>query len=142
MVEHNGKPKIKVSNNPKKTTNPGAKKVMRFYSEEGLMEADAIGTVSEDLRNGEVEIIDPTNPLRRKRLREASRVELFHDIVVDGQLVYSFPSMEEIRSRRTDQLNHLDDSYKRLHNPHEYKVGLTFSLWQLKEHMLTQRAFE
>jgi nicotinate phosphoribosyltransferase len=139
MVEHNGKPKIKVSNNPTKTTNPGAKKVVRFYSEEGLMEADALAAVAEDLRNGEVEIIDPINPLRRKRLRETSRVELLRDIVIDGQLVYDFPSMEGIRTRRVDQLNHLHDSYKRLHNPHEYKVGLTFSLWQQKEGMLTQR---
>jgi nicotinate phosphoribosyltransferase len=66
-------------------------------------------------------------------------VELLRDIVVGGQLVYDFPSMEEIRTRRIDQLDHLHDSYKRLHNPHEYKVGLTFSLWQQKEQMLTQR---
>ncbi len=138
MVEHNGQPKIKLSANPEKMTNPGFKKIVRFYDREGLMDADALADNSEDLSTCGVLIIDPNNPLRRKKLNSGQRVELLRQIVKAGQLVYEFPSLEQIRLHRKDQLVHLHESHKRLHNPHEYKVGLTHTLWQQKEHMLNQ----
>jgi nicotinate phosphoribosyltransferase len=138
MVEHNGKPKIKLSANPEKMTNPGVKKVVRFYSEDGLMEADALADNSEDLSSSGVLIVDPNNPLRRKKISAGQRVELLDPIVSSGQIVYEFPSLDQVRNRRKEQLSHLHESHKRLHNPHEYKVGLTHMLWQQKEHMLTQ----
>lgn len=140
MVEHNGRPKIKLSNNPAKTTNPGSKKIVRFYSEDGMMAADAVGASYENMAAGEVLIVDPANPLRRKTLTETARVELLRDIVVDGRLVCDFPSLEEIRERRVAELDRLDPSYKRLLNPHEYKVGLTWTLWRLKEELLERKA--
>jgi nicotinate phosphoribosyltransferase len=138
MVEHNGKPKIKLSANPEKMTNPGVKKVVRFYDEDGLMEADALADNSEDLSSSGVLIVDPNNPLRRKKISAGQRVELLDPIVSSGQIVYEFPSLDQVRNRRKEQLSHLHESHKRLHNPHEYKVGLTHMLWQQKEHMLTQ----
>ncbi len=138
MVEHNGRPKIKLSSNPEKMTDPGVKKVMRFYNENGLMEADAVGREDEDLDSGPVLIIDPINPLRRKRLNGGKRLDLLRDIVRQGEIVYDFPSLDEIRDRRKEELTRLHESHRRLHNPHEYKVGLTFGLWQLKEQMLNQ----
>jgi nicotinate phosphoribosyltransferase len=138
MVEHNRIPKIKLSSNPEKMTNPGVKKVMRFYGEDGLFEADAVGRSEEDMQSKPVLIIDPVNPLRRKKLNSGRRVELLREIVRDGELVYEFPSLEEIRRNRKDQLAHFHESHRRLHNPHEYKVGLTLELWQLKEQMLNQ----
>lgn len=138
MVEHNGQPKIKLSANPEKMTNPGIKKIVRFFDEEGLMDADALADSSEDLSVREVLIVDPINPLRRKKLNSGQRVELLEQIVKAGEVVYKFPSLEQIRIRRADQLAHLHESHRRLHNPHEYKVGLTHTLWQQKEHMLNQ----
>jgi nicotinate phosphoribosyltransferase len=138
MVEHNGEPKIKLSGNPEKITNPGIKKVVRFFDAAGLMQADAIAHVSERMEAGPVVIVDPNNPLRRKRLTDSSRVALLRDIVRDGQVVYDFPPMEKLRQRRSDQLSLLHESHRRLHNPHEYKVGLTQALWRQKEQMLNQ----
>jgi nicotinate phosphoribosyltransferase len=138
MVELNGKPKIKLSGNVEKITSPGIKKIVRFYGDDGLMEADALAHISEDLRNHEIVIVDPNNPLRRKRINAQKRMELLEDIIVDGNLVYDFPSLEAIRRRRVEQLSTLHESYKRLHNAHEYKVGLTQVLWQEKEQMLNQ----
>jgi len=69
MVEHNGRPKIKLSHNPEKTTNPGLKKIIRCYDSQGLMDADVLAHVSEPIGRSEVLIVDPTNPLRRKNLR-------------------------------------------------------------------------
>ncbi len=138
MVEHNARPKIKLSSNPEKMTDPGVKRVMRFYSDDGLMEADAVGREDENLDNGPVLIIDPINPLRRKKLNGGKRLYLLRDIVRQGEIVYDFPSLEEIRTRRKEELARLHESHLRLHNPHEYKVGLTLALWQLKEQMLNQ----
>ena len=138
MVEHNGWPKIKLSSNPEKMTNPGLKKVVRFYDAQGLMEADALAQAAEDMDHGEILIVDPNNPLRRKKLNSGHRAELLQDIVKDGRVVYEFPSLELIRRRRSEQLAHLHESHRRLRNAHEYKVGLTHTLWRQKEHMLNQ----
>jgi nicotinate phosphoribosyltransferase len=138
MVEHNGRPKIKLSSNPEKMTNPGAKTVMRFYDSEGLMEADALAVGPQDFQEQGVLIIDPNNPLRRKKVNPSRSESLLQDIVVRGECVYSFPPMNVIRERRRDQLAHLHESHRRLHNPHEYKVGLTHKLWLQKEQMLNQ----
>ena len=138
MVEHNGKPKIKLSANPEKMTNPGIKKIVRFYDRDSLMEADALADNSEDLNACEILIVDPSNPLRRKKLNSEQRIELSVPIVNAGRIVYEFPSLDQIRDHRKEQLAHLHESHKRLHNPHEYKVGLTHALWQQKEQMLNQ----
>jgi nicotinate phosphoribosyltransferase len=138
MVQHNGRPKIKLSANPEKMTNPGNKKIIRFYNGDGLMDADALADESEDLNVHEILIVDPNNPLRRKKLNSGTRVELLRTVVERGQIVYEFPPLERIRSHRKEQLAQLHESYKRLHNPHEYKVGLSHKLWQMKEQMLNQ----
>jgi nicotinate phosphoribosyltransferase len=61
---------------------------------------------------------------------------LLRDVVRRGVLVYDFPSLEQIRRRRTEQLAQLHETYRRLRNPHGYKVGLTQTLWRQKERML------
>jgi nicotinate phosphoribosyltransferase len=99
------------------------------------MEGDALAAEAEELQD-DIVLIDPTNPLRRTRVMPSRRVELLRDIVIGGRPVYEFPSLENIRTRRKEQLAHLHESYRRLHNAHEYKVGLTHTLWQQKEHML------
>jgi nicotinate phosphoribosyltransferase len=119
-------------------TNPGAKTVLRFYDADGLMEADVLARGPEELNNDGVIIVDPNNPLRRKKLTSNHRTELLQDVVKQGTIAYHFPPIESIRARRADQLAHLHESHRRLHNPHEYKVGLTRSLWRQKEQMLTQ----
>jgi len=136
MAEHNGNPKIKLSGNPEKTTIPGNKKIVRVHDADGLMEADVLACSREDLQGSEILIVDPVNPLRRKLVIGGSRVELLADVVKQGDLVSAFPSLEQIRDRRRDQMGHLHESHRRLLNAHEYKVGLTTALWRQKEKML------
>jgi nicotinate phosphoribosyltransferase len=138
MVEHNGRPKIKLSANPEKMTNPGVKKIVRVYDADGLMEADALAADSEDLTTSGILIVDPNNPLRRKKLDSAQRTELLNPIIEAGRIVYQFPSIDRIRDHRKKDLSRLHESHKRLHNPHEYKVGLTHALWRQKENMINQ----
>ncbi len=137
LVEHNGQPKIKLSGNPEKITTPANKKIVRFYDGDGLMEADVLACQTEDLKGDEILIVDPINPLIRKFINGSeSHVELLADVVRKGNIVREFPTLEEIRSRRSDQLKHLHESYRRLLNAHKYKVGLTAALWRQKERML------
>jgi len=140
LVEHNGKPKIKLSSNPEKTTTPGPKKIVRFYDINGIMEADALAAGSEDISHGAVLIVDPNNPLRRKRIESTRREELLRPVVQSGKVAYEFPSLNRIRDYRAEQLSRLHESHRRLHNPHEYKVGLTQKLWQQKEEMLQRES--
>jgi nicotinate phosphoribosyltransferase len=137
LVEHNGKPKIKLSGNPEKMTNPGAKKVVRLLSQQGLMEADALAHPDEDLSQ-ECLLVDPVNPLRRKRLTGLAAVDLLERVVHRGEVICQFPTLEEIRSRRKDQLARLHESYRRLYNPHEYKVGMTSALWETKQRVIAE----
>jgi nicotinate phosphoribosyltransferase len=128
---------MKLSHNPEKMTNPGPKRIIRFYDPQGFMVADALAHDAETPGHRGVLIVDPANPLRRKNLNPDRCVDLQQQIVEAGELVYSFPSLESIRRHRKDQLAHLHESYKRLRRPHEYKVGLTETLWREKESMIS-----
>lgn len=136
MVRHNGKPKIKLSQDPDKTTNPGLKKIVRFYNSDGHMEADVLCDVSEDPSIGEVTIVDPKSPSNIKKLDTARREELLHPIVESGEVVYAFPSLDKIQDHRKEQLSRLHEKYKRLLNPDEYSVSPTEKLWLQKAQML------
>jgi nicotinate phosphoribosyltransferase len=138
LVEHQGEPKIKLSSNPEKTTNPGVKCLVRFYNSQGMMEADALMHETEEVNLHETTIIDPVNPTRRKKIDASSCVGMLEEVIRDGTLVYEFPPLETVRERRREQLMSLHESYRRLHNPHEYKVGITPKLWEIKERMLTR----
>ena len=139
MVEHNGRPKIKLSSNPEKTTNPGLKRIVRFYDNEGFMEADVLCGGSEDLSVGEVMIVDPSNSLRRDKLFSTRREELLQTIVESGEIVYDFPSLDHIRDGMKKQLSRLRDAHRCLDDPLEYKLGLTLKLWLQKEQILNQK---
>ncbi len=136
MVEHNGEPKIKLSDNPEKTTHPGYKKVTRFYDSDGHMEVDVLADSSEEFSDAEVLIVDPKKPRSLEKIGYARREELLHAIVESGKLVYAFPSLNQIQVHRKEQLSRLHESHRRLRNPHEYRVSLTEKLWRQKEKLL------
>jgi len=139
LVEHNGRPTIKLSDNIEKSTSPGRKQVYRL-TEGGssFCEADAVALESEPWKNGsDVLIIVPRNPLRRKRISSPSRCEpLLVQILKAGERVRPADSLDTTRARRKDGLDRLDPSYKRLVNPHVCKVGVSQALWRLKEELL------
>jgi nicotinate phosphoribosyltransferase len=139
LVEHNGHPTIKLSDNIEKSTSPGRKQIYRLTNAAGTTyEADAVALENETFPNGsDVLIIDAHNPLRRKRISEPCRCEgLLIPVMKDGKRLQPPESLETIRQRRIASLNLLDSSYKRLVNPHAYKVGVTQALWRLKEELL------
>lgn len=139
MVEINGQPVIKLSDSLEKGTSPGRKQIWRLRANGGAQyEADALALEGEEFAPGrDVLIIDPRNPLRRKRVAAITACEpLLRLAMRDGKRVGPPEGLAAARARRIENLDRLDSSFKRIVNPHDYKVGVTQALWRLKEELL------
>lgn len=139
-VEKNGEiiPKIKVSENVAKITNPDFKEVWRLYDNAtGKAIADVIscrGEVIDDTKP--YEIFDPEHTYKRKLLTNFSAVKLMVRIFDHGECVYESPSVEDIKAYCAEQLDTLWDELKRFEYPHKYYVDLTRKLWDKKQALL------
>lgn len=138
-LEKDGKiiPKIKISENTTKITNPGFKKVYRFYSKETSKAiADVITLSTETIPDSNYVIFDPINPWRQKTLVNYFYKPLQEQIFKNGILVYKPVSLNDIALHCKQELNTLWEEVKRLNNPHKYYVDLSGDLWKLKNDML------
>lgn len=132
-------PKIKISENTIKITNPGFKKVYRFYSNDsGKALADVITLDDEKIPDNNYTIFDPQSPWKKKVLRNYSIRPLHAEIFKNGKLVYESPSLSDIAKHCKEELNTLWDEVKRLENPHKFYVDLSYDLWDLKNKMLRE----
>ena len=131
-------PKIKISENPVKITNPGIKKLWRIYdNKSGKAVADLIALAQEQYDTTQpLTIYDPINTWKSMTLTDYSMKELQVQIFDKGKLVYDSPKLMDIQKHCTEDLETFWDQYKRLLNPHRYKVDLSDSLWMLKNSML------
>ena len=135
------RPKIKISENVEKITNPGYKKPYRVFDKEtGMMIADYIALADEVLDEKEpLLLFDPVNTWKHKTV-ENYRLECLHvPVFLGGECVYQSPSVHEIRDYCREQLALLWDEVKRFDNPHRYYVDLSDNLWTLKQEMLRGR---
>jgi len=129
--------KIKISENPAKVTNPGVKKLMRVYDKDHMAVADLIALESDKFDPAKpLTLFDPIDTWKEMTLTEYTLRELHVPIFKDGKRVYQCPSLNEIRAYCKQEMYSFWDEYKRLRNPHIYKVDLTESLWMLKQSML------
>lgn len=131
-------PKIKISENTAKITNPHFKKVYRVFSKDtGKAEADLICVHDESFDETlPLTIFDPVYTWKRKTYENYELRELLVPIFKSGELVYEIPTTAEIRAYCTDQLSKLWDEVKRFENPHNYYVDLSEKLWNIKQDML------
>lgn len=130
-------PKIKISENVAKVTNPSYKKVFRFYSKETNMAlADLITLHNEEVLEGEYTIFDPANTWKRKILKDYYVKELQVKIFENGNLIYNSPTLKEIAEYSKKDLETIWDEIKRMDNPHRYFVDLSQNLWNLKQELL------
>ena len=131
-------PKIKVSENVGKITNPHFKKVYRFYGNDtGKAIADYIclhDEVVDDSRD--LEIFDPQATWKRKNIYNFTAKELLVPIFQNGELVYEMPSLPELQKYCAEQVDTLWDEVKRFDNPHTYYVDLSQKLWDIKYALL------
>lgn len=141
-VEVNGViiPKIKISENEAKITNPGYKKVYRFYCKDtNKALADVICMHDEVIDSSKPYVIfDPVQTWKQKELTNYYVKELLTPIFKDGNLIYKKPTLEEIRLNCEKEYNSLWDENKRFSNPNKYYVDLSQNLWDLKNDMLTE----
>jgi len=138
-IEKNGQiiPKIKISNNIAKITNPGFKKIYRFYDKAtNKALADVIALADEIVPEDNYIIFDPQNPWKKKTLTNYYVRPIQVPIFEDGNLVYTSPSLTDIAENCKKELNTLWEEIKRIKNPHKYYVDLSQNLWNLKNKML------
>lgn len=138
-LEKDGKiiPKIKISENTTKITNPGFKKVYRFYSNDsGKALADVITLSDENIPDSNYTIFDPNSPWRKKTLVNYTFKPLQEQIFKNGELIYNSPSLNDISYHCKQELDTLWEEIRRLDNPHKYYVDLSDKLWNLKDSML------
>jgi len=142
-TEDNGliTPKIKVSENIEKITNPHFKKVYRIYSKEtGKAEADLICLYDEEFNENEpLEIFDPHYTWKKKTFTNYTLRELLVPIFQKGELVYEFPEMKDVRAYCAREIETMWDEVLRFENPHDYYVDLSDELWELKNRMIEER---
>ncbi|OFW75190.1 MAG: nicotinate phosphoribosyltransferase [Alicyclobacillus sp. RIFOXYA1_FULL_53_8] len=132
-------PRLKRSENPEKITNPGVKKILRFF-DKGTNKAvvDLIMLVDEDLPKQPFEVFDPVHTWKRKTVDHASYQELLIPIFHHGELVYELPSLDEIVKNLQENLAAFSDEHVRLTNPHTYHVDLSQKLWDTKMRLLSE----
>ena len=131
-------PKIKISENVGKITNPHYKKLYRFYGNDtGKAIADYLCVHDETVDDsGEFEIFDPEATWKTKVVYNFTAKELQVPVFVGGELVYQLPTLEEIRTYCLQQVDTLWDEVKRFDNPHTYYVDLSKKLWDIKYGLL------
>jgi nicotinate phosphoribosyltransferase len=133
-------PKIKISENVAKITNPCFKKVYRLFSRDTDMAiADVITLFDEEIDDTKpYEIFNPEHTWKRKTITNFKAVELQVKIFDKGKCVYKSPSLEEIKGYCKEQTNKIWDEVKRFENPHEYYVDLSQKLWDIKYKLLSE----
>ena len=131
-------PKIKISENIGKITNPHFKKLYRFYGNDtGKAIADYLCIHDEVVDDSkDMEIFDPEATWKTKTVYNFTAKELQVPIFVNGQLVYKCPSLQEVRAYCLEQVDTLWDEVKRFDNPHTYYVDLSQKLWDIKYTLL------
>ncbi len=131
-------PKIKISENAAKVTNPHFKKVYRLYDRaSGNALADQLCVHDETIDDSQpLEIFDPEFTWKRKTIENFTAEELLVPIFHAGELVYQEPTLGEIRAYCAAQLDRLWEEVKRFENPHEYYVDLSVKLWSIKQRLL------
>lgn len=141
-IKKNGEfiPKIKLSENQWKITNPGNKTVYRVYEKEsGKIKADLIALVGESiLDTNSLLLFDPVATWKKTYLKPGTYTlrEMLVPIFIGGKCVYESPSVMEIQAYCKKELDTLWDETRRLVNPHDVYVDLSNELFRMKTALL------
>ncbi len=134
--------KIKRSDNPAKVTNPGYKKVYRLYrNKNGKAIADLMTLADETIDTQQpLRLFDPEQTWKTMVVTDFTARELLVPVFVDGELVYDLPDVHAIQEYAKKELASMWEEYKRLLNPHTYKVDLSDRLYDLKQRLLREHS--
>lgn len=141
-VEDSGKiiPKIKLSENITKITNPGYKKVYRIFCRKtGKALADVVTLADEQIDSTKPYVIfDPEFTYKKKTLVDFEAKELQIPVFKNGRCVYESPDVNAVKKYAQQQLTLIWDEIKRFENPHKYYVDLSAKLWNMKQSLLSE----
>ncbi|MDY5016888.1 MAG: nicotinate phosphoribosyltransferase [Eubacteriales bacterium] len=141
-VEHDGElvPKLKISENVGKITNPAFKTVWRLYARaSGKAIADVVTLFDEVIDESKPYLIfDPEHTWKRKLITDFTARRLPVQLFDKGKCVYQSPNVQEIRSYCASQVGTLWDEVLRFENPHSYYVDLSKPLWDIKQRLLAE----
>jgi nicotinate phosphoribosyltransferase len=133
-------PKMKLSDNVVKTTNPGVKKLFRLFDKTtNNAIADVVTLDHETIDEDKPFLLfDPNFPWKQKKVSNFKVVSLLEPIFNQGKLVYKKPALKDIRTFHQTQMATLWDEVKRFENPHPYYVDLSQDLWKMKQQLIEQ----
>ena len=131
---------IKISETAIKLTTPGVLDVRRYYSEDGSVAGDMIFDTQTGVCESEI-IVDPMDELRQKKLKGRRWETLLKPLAREGQAVLTdeLRSAMAAQSRMREGLAQLDESQKRILNPHTYPVGLERGLFRRRHELVVQK---
>lgn len=134
-------PKIKISENIAKMTNPGYKKVLRLYNNaNGMALADVIALVDEEIDERKpLTIYHPEQSYKSKTLTNFNVRELLVPLFINGKQVYELPTLDEICKYEKQELGTFWEETQRLLNPHLYKVDMSDGLYDLKQRLIMEQ---
>lgn len=131
---------IKISDSPSKTPNPGHKGLWRIYDQRGKATADLVGLWGEEpAAANQLVLRHPMDHTKMRTLGRAaiSSVEpLLSTVWEQGKPASEAPPLDELRRRRSEDVDRLDPGVRRLVNPHIYHVSLSKGLWDLKQELI------
>ncbi|MBQ8236882.1 MAG: nicotinate phosphoribosyltransferase [Oscillospiraceae bacterium] len=131
-------PKIKISENVGKITNPHYKRLYRFYGKDTNKAIADYMTVYDEVVDDtqNIEIFDPEATWKTKTVYNFEARELQVPIFKNGKLVYELPALKDIRAHCLAEVDRLWDEIKRFENPQTYYVDLSQKLWDIKYGLL------
>lgn len=133
-------PKIKLSENVAKVTNPGNKTVFRIYSKQHKKIIGDVISLADEVINPDEPLLlfDPVSTWKKTRIKGGSYTvrELLVPIFKNGHQVYNSPSVMDIRDFCLAEQNTLWDETRRLVNPHRVYIDLSQKLWDMKHELL------
>lgn len=135
---------LKISESIQKLTTPGVLNVRRYYFDDGRIAGDMVYDVNAEVNEAEV-IVDPYDSLRRKKLAGNRHEDLLKPLARNGACVLApeYRSAKEARERTKKSLESLDETQKRLLNPHTYPVGLERGLFDRRSALVAKmKGFE
>lgn len=137
--DHGWEPRVKLSAQPEKMTNPGLKQVVRLLRNNFIV-ADIITMPDELIEPGKRLVgVNPNNPSQSTVYENYDRVEKLHiPIFEDGKLVYERPALKDIKAYAKSRIRLIRLESRRLENPHTLKVSLSDAYWQYKQDVIKQ----
>ena len=131
-------PKIKISENVSKITNPGFKQVYRLYSRKDSAAIADVITLHDEVMDDTkpYELFDPEHTWKRKIVTDFYARPLLKKIFENGKCIYDNPSLEVLKEYCKMQIDGLWEEVKRFENPHEYYVDMSQKMWDLKYNLL------